>query len=67
MAAGRDADPEGSGAPTARSLAFATIEPRVRELRLLHRWLDSWRGIGDIVAGMGRQGYDLRSRSTTSG
>jgi hypothetical protein len=27
------------------------------ELRLLHRWLDSWRGIGDVVAGMVRQGY----------
>jgi hypothetical protein len=25
----------------------------------LHRWLDSWRGIGDVVTGMNRQGYDL--------
>jgi hypothetical protein len=25
----------------------------------LHRWLWSWRGIGDVVAGMNRQGYDL--------
>lgn len=25
----------------------------------LHRWLDSWRGIGDLVTGMNRQGYDL--------
>jgi hypothetical protein len=25
----------------------------------LHRWLDSWRGIGDLAAGMHRHGYDL--------
>ena len=25
----------------------------------LHRWLDSWRGIGDLVTGMNRQAYDL--------
>ena len=25
----------------------------------LHRWLDSWRGIGDLVMGMNRQVYDL--------
>jgi hypothetical protein len=25
-------------------LAFATIEPQTPELRLLHRWLDPWRG-----------------------
>jgi hypothetical protein len=42
------------------ALAFATIEPATPELRLLHRWLDSWRGIGDLVACMARQGYDLQ-------
>jgi hypothetical protein len=25
----------------------------------LHRWLDSWRGIGDLEVGMHRQGYDF--------
>ena len=29
-------------------------------LDALHRWLDSWRGIGDIERGMYWQGYDLR-------
>ena len=29
---------------------------------MLHRWLDSWSGIGDVVAGMARQGYDLELR-----
>src|SRR5438093_7317228 len=29
-------------------------------LHALHRWLDSWRGIGDITVGMARRGYDLQ-------
>ena len=29
-------------------------------MRELHRWLDSWRGIGDVVRGMARQGWDLQ-------
>jgi hypothetical protein len=34
------------------ALGFLAIEPREPELRLLHRWLDSWSGIGLVVAGM---------------
>jgi len=26
----------------------------------LRSWLDSWRGIGDVVHGMARQGFDLQ-------
>jgi len=29
------------------------------ELRLLRHRLDSWRGVGDVVTGMNRQGYWL--------
>jgi hypothetical protein len=29
------------------------------ELRLVHRWLDSWSGIGLIVAGMSHQGFTV--------
>jgi hypothetical protein len=29
-------------------------------LQALQRWLDSWRGIGDMSVGMARQGYDLQ-------
>src|SRR3989442_9450708 len=40
------------------TLGFARLEPRARELRPLHRWLDTWRGTGDVAAGMHRPGYD---------
>src|SRR5262245_7866856 len=43
-------------------LGYLSLEPRERELRLLHDCFDTWRGIGDVVAGMARQGYDLELR-----
>ena len=42
------------------AVGFARLEPGALELRPLHRWLDTWRGIGDVAAGMHRQGYDLQ-------
>ena len=36
------------------------VPPTEPELRVLHRWLDSWRGVGDVVMGMARQGWDLQ-------
>ncbi len=39
------------------ALRVATREP---ELELLHRWLDTWTGIGLIATGMARQDYDLQ-------
>ena len=44
------------------ALSFALVPPVQPELRLLHRWLDTWSGIGHVVAGMARQGYDLELR-----
>jgi hypothetical protein len=44
------------------ALGFAGL-PRPsydRSLWALRAWLDSWRGIGDVSAGMHRQGYDLQ-------
>ena len=41
------------------ALGFAALEPREPEMQLLHRWLDCWRGVGDVVTGMNRQGYWL--------
>jgi hypothetical protein len=40
-------------------LSFLSLEPLEPELRLLHQYADTWRGIGDVVAGMARQDYDL--------
>jgi hypothetical protein len=36
------------------------VPPTEPELCVLHRWLDSWAGIGLIAVGMARQGYDLQ-------
>ena len=44
------------------ALGFLSLEPRERELRTLHDCFDTWRGIGDVVAGMARQEYDLELR-----
>ena len=44
------------------ALGFLAVEPCEPELRLLHRYFETWRGIGDIVAGMARQEYDLELR-----
>ena len=42
------------------ALGFAGLESCAQELRILHAWLDTWRGIGDVAVGMHRQGYDLQ-------
>ena len=35
------------------------VRAHAPELALVHRWLDSWSGIGLIVVGMQRQGFRL--------
>ena len=44
------------------ALGFLALEAREPELRRLHRCFDTWRGVGDIVAGMARAEYDLELR-----
>jgi len=43
----------------AAALGFLALEPRAPELQLSHRCFDNWRGIGDVVTGMARQGYQV--------
>src|SRR5437773_9830120 len=43
------------------TLGFLRLEGQLATvLHALHRWLDSWRGMGTIESGMARQGYDLQ-------
>ena len=41
------------------ALGFLQLSPRAPELRLLHRWLDTWTGVGLITLGVERRGYRL--------
>jgi hypothetical protein len=36
------------------------VRDRARELDLVHQWLDTWAGLGLVVAGMTHQGWDLQ-------
>jgi hypothetical protein len=42
------------------ALAFARLGPVAHELVMLHRWLDSWAGVGQVVAEMQRHGWDVQ-------
>jgi hypothetical protein len=42
------------------ALGFLALDPCEPELRLLHRWVDSWRGVGDVVTD-----HDGRSLAST--
>src|SRR5687768_16028188 len=42
------------------ALGFALLDPRMSELRLMQSWLSTWTGIGHVIAGMHRQGYDVQ-------
>ena len=59
----RTSAPQGEGtcgghcSPAA--LGFLALEPHDPELHLMHRCFDNWRGVGDIVTGMARQGYQV--------
>jgi hypothetical protein len=44
----------------AAALGFALLPALEPELGTLHGWLDTWRGIGDVVVGMARQDYDIQ-------
>jgi hypothetical protein len=68
-----DAFVPGSGRAAGRArllraaVGFALVPPTEPELRLLHRWLDCWRGVGGVVTGMNRQGYWLHLSNVDAG
>jgi hypothetical protein len=39
--------------------AAVPVKARAPELTLVHRWLDSWAGIGLVVVGMAHQGFQV--------
>jgi hypothetical protein len=41
------------------ALSFLRLPPTEPELQLLHRWLDTWTGVGLITVGVERQGLRL--------
>jgi hypothetical protein len=49
------------------ALGFLHYPPRTRALSALHAWLDSWNGMGLIVVGMERQGYQFSLRKYGNG
>ena len=49
------------------ALGFLRLPPRAPELRLLHRWLDSWAGIGHVVIEMERMGFRVSIKKYGNG
>ena len=49
------------------ALAAVLVHADEPELRLVHRWLDSWRGVGLLAVGLHRTGYDLDLRQYGDG
>jgi hypothetical protein len=47
------------------ALGFLRLPPHVPELRLLHRWLDSWTGLGLITVGIERRVAEPSPRAPT--
>jgi hypothetical protein len=49
------------------ALGFLQLRQQPAEVALLRRYLDSWRGLGDVVVGLNAQGYDLELRQFPCG
>jgi hypothetical protein len=49
------------------ALAGALTPGDMPELKLVREWLDGWRGVGLVVAGMARQDFDLELRGFPTG
>jgi hypothetical protein len=44
----------------AAALGFALLEGHAAGLLAVRSWLSTWSGIGNVIAGMHRQGYDIQ-------
>jgi hypothetical protein len=42
------------------ALGFALLDGHSAALSAVHSWLSTWSGIGHVIAGMHRQGYDVQ-------
>ena len=42
------------------ALAAVLVSSIAPEFQLVYRWLDSWRGVGELAEGMHRIGWDLQ-------
>jgi hypothetical protein len=49
------------------ALVTAQMPDNVPEARMLRAWLDTWAGVGDIVTGVNRQGFDARLSQSSFG
>lgn len=49
------------------AIGFCLVPPTEPDLQLLHRWLDCWRGVGDVMTGKNRQGYWLHLSNIDAG
>ena len=49
------------------ALAAVLVQNDEPELDLVHRWPDSWRGVGLLAVGLHRIGYDLDVRQYGDG
>jgi hypothetical protein len=48
-------------------LGFLQLADQPAELVSLRRWLDSWAGLGDVIAGLTRQGLNVELRQFPTG
>jgi len=59
--------PDGRRALLVAALAAVRLKAHEPELAMLDALLDSWSGLGAIVVGMRRHGYDLSLTSDENG
>jgi hypothetical protein len=59
--------PETRRALLTAALGFLQLRQQPAEVALLRRYLDSWRGLGDVVVGVNAQRLDLELRQFPHG